>query len=73
VRTVVNDEVIAENRVRNMHFSPQELVAFHSGVMTLERGDIVATGIAGAGRIEPGDTIRAVVEGVGSVVADVVR
>lgn len=73
VRTVVNDEVIAENSVSNMHFSPRELVAFHSRVMTLEPGDVISTGTPGAGVIQPGDSVYAEVEGIGSVRTDVVR
>jgi 2-keto-4-pentenoate hydratase/2-oxohepta-3-ene-1,7-dioic acid hydratase in catechol pathway len=73
VRTVVDDEVKAANTVANMHFSPRELVAFHSRVMTLEPGDVVSTGTPGAHRIETGDTVRAEVDGVGAVSADVVR
>lgn len=72
VRTLVNDEVIAENRTRNMLFSPRELVAFHSRVMTLEPGDVISTGTPGAGVISPGDRVRSEVEGIGSVAADVV-
>ena len=73
VRTVVNDEVVASNEVANMHFSPRELVAFHSEVMTLEPGDIISTGTPGAHPISPGDRVRAEVDRFGSVAADVVR
>ncbi len=73
VRTVVNGETAAENSVANMTHPPRELVAFHSEVMTLEPGDVISTGTPGAKPISPGDTARAVVEGVGSVEADVVR
>jgi 2-keto-4-pentenoate hydratase/2-oxohepta-3-ene-1,7-dioic acid hydratase in catechol pathway len=73
VRTVVNDEVVAENSVANMHFSPRELVAFHSRVMTLEPGDLISTGTPGAHPVEPGDVVRAEVDRVGEVTADVVR
>lgn len=73
VRTVVNDDAVAENRVANMHFSPRELVAFHSRVMTLEPGDLISTGTPGAHPVEPGDSVRAEVEGVGTVTANVVR
>lgn len=71
VRTVLNDEVVAHNSVSNMEFSPSELVAYHSRIMTLERGDVIATGTPGAAEISPGDRVRAEVEGVGSVEADV--
>lgn len=73
VRTVVNDEVAAANAVANMHFSPRELVAFHSEVMTLEPGDVISTGTPGAQQIAPGDTVRAEIDEVGAVTADVVR
>ena len=73
VRTVVNDDAVAENRVANVHFSPRELVAFHSRVMTLEPGDLISTGTPGAHPVEPGDSVRAEVEGVGTVTANVVR
>lgn len=73
VRTVVDGEPVAENVVGNMTFSPRELVAYHSDVMTLEPGDVISTGTPGAGVIEPGSHVRAEVEGFGSVTADVVR
>jgi 2-keto-4-pentenoate hydratase/2-oxohepta-3-ene-1,7-dioic acid hydratase in catechol pathway len=73
VRTVINDKVEARNTVENMLFDPQELVAFHSQVMTLKPGDIISTGTPGAHLIEPGDVVRAEVDSVGSVTADVVR
>jgi 2-keto-4-pentenoate hydratase/2-oxohepta-3-ene-1,7-dioic acid hydratase in catechol pathway len=72
VRTFVNDEIVAENRTGNMLFSPRELVAFHSRVMSLEAGDVISTGTPGAGVVSPGDRVRAEVEGIGSVAADVV-
>ena len=73
VRTVINDEVAAEKTLDRMLFSPPELVAFHSRVMTLEPGDTISTGTPGAGVIEDGDTVRAEVDGVGVLEADVVR
>lgn len=72
IRTIVNQEAVAENRIRNMMTSPRELVAFHSTVMTLEPGDVISTGTPGAGHITPGDTVRAEIERVGSVSANVV-
>jgi 2-keto-4-pentenoate hydratase/2-oxohepta-3-ene-1,7-dioic acid hydratase in catechol pathway len=73
VRTVVDDTVEAANTVENMHFSPRELVAYHSRVMTLRPGDLIATGTPGAHPISDGDRIRAEVDGVGTVAADVVE
>ncbi|WP_394327114.1 fumarylacetoacetate hydrolase family protein [Halopenitus persicus] len=71
VRTEINDQTIAENGLEAMHFSPPELLAFHSRVMTLEPGDVISTGTPGAGVIRPGDHVRSVVEGVGTLEADV--
>ncbi len=73
VRTEVNGETKAENRVVNMLFPPAEIVAFHAGVMTLQPGDLFSTGTPGAAPINPGDEVRAVVESVGSVEAPVTR
>lgn len=72
VRTVINDEVVAENTVGNMVFPPKELVSFHSQVMTFETGDVLLTGTPGAGVVEPADEVRTEVTDVGSVTADVV-
>ena len=73
VRTIVNDEVAAENAVRNMAFPPREIVSFHSEVMTLRPGDLFSTGTPGAEPIEPGDEVRSVVESIGTVEASVTR
>lgn len=73
VRTVINGTVEAQNVVDHMLFPPRELVAFHSRVMTLEPGDIISTGTPGAAKIEPGDAVRAEVDRVGTLMADVVR
>jgi len=73
VRTARNGEVVAAGGVDGMRFTPRELVAYHSRVMTLEPGDVLLTGTPGAATVEPGDSVRAVVEGVGTAAADVVR
>ncbi|WP_049926819.1 fumarylacetoacetate hydrolase family protein [Halopiger goleimassiliensis] len=73
VRTIVNDEVVAENRVHNMMTPPKELVSFHSDVMTFEPGDVISTGTPGASPIDAGDHVTASVDVVGDVSADVVR
>jgi 2-keto-4-pentenoate hydratase/2-oxohepta-3-ene-1,7-dioic acid hydratase in catechol pathway len=72
VKTVVNENIAAENRIHNMMTSPRELVSFHSEVMTLEPGDIISTGTPGAKHIVPGDRVRAEVENVGTVSSNVV-
>lgn len=73
VRTVINEEIVAANRIENMLFPPAELVAFHSNVMTLEPGDLISTGTPGADHIEPGDHVRCEIDEIGSVEAPVTR
>ena len=73
VQTIVNEEVAAENDIRNMLFPPEAIVSFHSKVMTLEPGDLFSTGTPGAEPIEPGDSVRSVVESIGTVDASVTR
>ena len=72
IRTIVDGQVRASNTVDAMSFSPAELVAYHSRVMTLQPGDLITTGTPGAHPIEPGSTVRAEVDGVGAVEAPVV-
>ena len=72
VRTIVNENVAAENSVRNMMAGPRELVRFHSKVMTLEPGDVISTGTPGAKHIQPGDHVTAEVDDM-AVQANVVR
>lgn len=73
VRTIRNGQVVAENDLDAMMTPPPELVSYHSRGTTLRPGDLISTGTPGAGVIEHGDTVRAEVESVGSVTADVVR
>lgn len=73
VRTVISGETVAENTISNMHVSPTELVSFCSRSATLRPGDVISTGTPGAGVVEPGDTVRAEVDRIGSVAAPVVR
>jgi 2-keto-4-pentenoate hydratase/2-oxohepta-3-ene-1,7-dioic acid hydratase in catechol pathway len=63
VRTIVNEEVRAENTVSNMMFDPLELIRFHSQGMTLEPGDIISTGTPGAWPVQPGDVVRCEISG----------
>ena len=52
----------------DMHFSIPELMSFLSGVMTLEPGDLIATGTpAGTGPLQNGDTVEVEISGVGTL------
>jgi len=63
VRTVLNGEVAKSNQIRNMLFSPRQLISFHSDVMTFEPGDIISTGTPGAVAITGGDTVECRIDG----------
>lgn len=53
-------------KATDMHFSIPELVSFLSGIMTLEPGDLIATGTpAGTGALHHGDVVEVEISGVG--------
>ncbi len=73
LRTVIGDEVLQEGCTRDMIFSVAHLIWDMTRVMTLEPGDVIATGTPsgiGAARtparwLRPGETIRVEISGVG--------
>src|SRR5690349_9042732 len=55
-------------KATEMHFSIPELVSFLSQIMTLEPGDLIATGTpAGTGPLHDGDTVEVEISGVGTL------
>lgn len=72
VATVINGKVHAENVVSNMTFPPDELVAFHSSVMTLLPGDIISTGTPGAVPVRDGDRVACRITGFDTLVNPVI-
>jgi 2-keto-4-pentenoate hydratase/2-oxohepta-3-ene-1,7-dioic acid hydratase in catechol pathway len=53
-------------KATDMHFSIPELISFLSGIMTLEPGDLIATGTpAGTAPLHPGDVVEVEIPGVG--------
>jgi 2-keto-4-pentenoate hydratase/2-oxohepta-3-ene-1,7-dioic acid hydratase in catechol pathway len=55
-------------KATEMHFSIPELVSFLSQIMTLEPGDLIATGTpAGTGPLNDGDTVEVEISGVGTL------
>ncbi|BAD86061.1 2-hydroxyhepta-2,4-diene-1,7-dioate isomerase, FAA hydrolase family [Thermococcus kodakarensis KOD1] len=68
----VNGELRQLGRTSQMVFKVPELIEYISSVMTLEPGDIIATGTpAGVGPLRHGDHIEAWIEGIGKVEFDV--
>ena len=63
VQTVKNGLVHAENRVANMTFPPDFLVAFHSQVFRWQPGDILSTGTPRAVELHHGDQVECRISG----------
>ncbi|MFX1512245.1 MAG: fumarylacetoacetate hydrolase family protein [Promethearchaeota archaeon] len=63
VATVINGKIHAQNKVSNMTFPPDYLVSFHSKVMRLLPGDIIATGTPRAVQLQHGDVIECRIDG----------
>jgi 2-keto-4-pentenoate hydratase/2-oxohepta-3-ene-1,7-dioic acid hydratase in catechol pathway len=62
----VNGELRQRGRVSDMAFAIPVLIEYISGVMTLEPGDLIATGTpAGVGPLSDGDVVEVDIPGVG--------
>lgn len=74
IKLVVNDQTMQDGNTANMIWTLREQIAYLSTIVTLEPGDVIATGTpAGVGMargvfLKPGDTMRASVAGVGELV-----
>lgn len=70
----VNGIVKQNSSIKNMIFSPVEIVKFISARMTLEKGDLIFTGTPeGVSRVVPGDRIEASIENVGTIITQVLK
>ncbi len=68
IRAMVNGEVKQDARTSDMVFDIPALIAFISGIMTLEPGDLILTGTpSGVSPLAPGDTVRIEVQGIGTL------
>jgi len=68
VQCRINGELRQDGRTSDMVFPPARLVAFMSHVMTLEPGDLIATGTpSGVGPMQPGDVVEVEIEGIGTL------
>ncbi len=64
----VNGTVRQKGNTSDMIFTPEQLIAYISNYMTLEEGDIIATGTPeGVSPLNDGDMVEAKVFGVGTV------
>ena len=75
LRTEVDGVVMQESTTSDLLFGPVELVEYISTLVTLEPGDLIATGTpggVGAGRkppvfLRPGNVVRATIDGIGTL------
>lgn len=66
ISTRVNGETRQRSNTSDLIFGIAELLEFVSSIMTLEPGDVIATGTPpGVGRLERGDTVEVEIEGIG--------
>jgi len=64
--TFVNGEKKQDAPVTDMLFGVSDIIAYISAFMTLEPGDLIATGTPpGVGPLQPGSIVKVVIEGVG--------
>jgi 2-keto-4-pentenoate hydratase/2-oxohepta-3-ene-1,7-dioic acid hydratase in catechol pathway len=74
IKTRVNGKVRQDSRTSNLIFDVPELIEFISGIMTLEAGDIIATGTPpGVGELSGGDEVEIEIEDVGILKNSVIR
>ena len=68
IQTSVNGQLRQDGTTSDFLFPLDMILRYISQVMTLEPGDLIATGTpAGVGRLQSGDTVEVTVEGVGSL------
>ncbi len=69
IRLYLNGELRQNSRTSRMIFNVYHVVSFVSRIMTLEPGDVIATGTpSGIGPIRDGDKVVVEIEGIGKLV-----
>lgn len=80
VRCEVDGELMQRGRTSDFLFKPADLVAYISGIITLDPGDLISTGTpggVGAARdpkvfLKPGQVVRTSIDGLGELVNECV-
>lgn len=68
LRVWVNHDLRQDGGLEEMLFDVPTLISWVSQIMTLEPGDIIATGTpAGVGVLQPGDTVRVEIDDLGAL------
>jgi 2-keto-4-pentenoate hydratase/2-oxohepta-3-ene-1,7-dioic acid hydratase in catechol pathway len=74
VRTLVDGEVKQDGSVQDMIFSLDVIISYITTFMTLEPGDLVATGTPpGVGPLVPGSLVRVEIDGIGILENPVIK
>ncbi|MCC6341503.1 MAG: fumarylacetoacetate hydrolase family protein [Bryobacterales bacterium] len=74
IRSWVDGQLRQDGSVRDMIFHPGDIIAYITQFQTLEPGDLIATGTPpGVGPLEPGNTVRVEIEGIGVLENTVIR
>jgi len=72
IRLEVNGEVRQESQIDDLIFSVPDLIAEITELMTLEPGDVIATGTpSGVGPLTDGDEVAITIKGIGTLEHDV--
>ena len=68
VQAILNGKIVQDSNTKNFIFKVEELVSFISKIMTLNPGDIIATGTPkGIGPMKKRDKIEVKIEGIGTL------
>ena len=74
VRTLLNGVVKQDAPVTDLIFPVDVIIEYVTQFMTLEPGDLIATGTPpGVGPMQPGDTVQVEIEGIGILQNPVIR
>jgi 2-keto-4-pentenoate hydratase/2-oxohepta-3-ene-1,7-dioic acid hydratase in catechol pathway len=74
VRTYLDGEKKQDGAVQDMMFPVNVIISFVSEFMTLEPGDLIATGTPpGVGALQPGSNIHVEIEGIGTLRNTVIK
>lgn len=69
IKSMLNRKTMQDSNTNDLIFSVEKLVSFISSVMTLNPGDVIATGTpSGIGPMQKGDVIEIFIEGLGTLV-----
>lgn len=69
IKSVLNGQTMQDSNTDNLIFGVEKLVSFISCVMTLNPGDVIATGTpSGIGPMQKGDVIEVTIEGLATLI-----